>query len=298
MLSTDNLINNKYKINKLIGTGTFGNVYSAYNIRKNELVALKICNNKYKYLLENEAKIYKYLHPCVYIPKIKWYGNYESLNYLSLELLGLNLDNIKKKLNTFSFQTILQLGYQMINIIKCIHDKNILHRDIKPENFALDLKHGKKLYLIDFGLSKVYKENNNNNNSSKSIVGTLRYASLYIHNKMMYSKRDDLISLGYLLIYLFKGELPWQNIKASNYEEKVLLIKKHKESLSIKKLCCNTNNVMNLYLNYCYRLDINENPDYNTLIKLFENKYNKLYDNINNIYYDWNKDLDLDLYNY
>ena len=74
---------------------------------------------------------------------------------MSLELLGLNLSNIKNKLYTFSFQTILQLGFQMINILEFIHNKEVLHRDIKPENFALDLKQGKKLYLIDFGLAKI-----------------------------------------------------------------------------------------------------------------------------------------------
>ena len=72
-----------------------------------------------------------------------------------------------------------------------------------------------------------------------------------------------MIALGNLLIYLFKGELPWQNIKHYNNEEKFKNIKKCKETITIKRLCYNTNNVMNLYLNYCYSLKLDETPNYN-----------------------------------
>jgi serine/threonine protein kinase len=180
----------------------------------------------------------------------------------------------------------------MIHIIKFIHNKNVLYRDIKPENFAFDSIHGKKLYLIDFGLSIFVDKDYINSKKTQTLIGTLRYCSLNIHNKIIYSKRDDLISIGYLLIYLFKGELPWQNVKSNNKQDKINNIKYLKEIISIKQLSSNTYNVLNYYLNYCYNLNINDTPDYTFLLKIFNNKYQNLYGNIINTHYDWNENVE------
>ena len=69
------------------------------------------------------------------------------------------------------------------------------------------------VYLIDYGLSKKYRDNKTQQHilykESKKLIGTARYSSINSHLCIEQSRRDDLESLGYLLVYLLKGGLPW-----------------------------------------------------------------------------------------
>lgn len=86
----------------------------------------------------------------------------------------------------------------------------MVHRDLKPENILIG-KAGDadKLYLVDFGISKFYKDKDGLHiglNKKKPFVGTSRYASIAAHNGHELSRKDDLESLGYVLIYLMCGK--------------------------------------------------------------------------------------------
>lgn len=126
--------------------------------------------------------------------------------------------------------------------IEYVHTKNIIHRDIKPENFLIGLKKKEYIiYLIDYGLSKRYRDPKTGEHinyiDGKSLTGTARYASLYTHLGIEQSRRDDLESIGYLLIYFLKGELPWQGLKARTNKERYTKIMEKKIEFIPEILC-------------------------------------------------------------
>lgn len=177
------------------------------------------------------------------IPKVICFGNNKKYNILVLELLGKSLDylfSISSK--KFSVKTTLNIAVQMIERIKTIHNNYHIHRDIKPDNFVMGLENDeKKLFLIDFGLSKKYKSQSKGTHipfkTNKNITGTARYCSINTHDGFEQSRRDDLESIGYVLMYFLRGILPWQGLKVASGEDQYEAIAQKKKSTPLEELC-------------------------------------------------------------
>lgn len=125
----------------------------------------------------------------------------------------------------FSLATTLNIGIQIITRLEQIHRKGFVHRDIKANNFMIGRgDKAKVVYIIDFGLAKRYFDPKTNKHipmkGGKSLVGTARYASVASHEGFEQCRRDDLESLGYLLLYFLRGKLPWQGIQIQSKTEK------------------------------------------------------------------------------
>jgi len=213
------IISNKYKLLKKIGSGSFGSIFEGINIRTNEKVAIKIelISDELK-LLKHESNIYRLLTNVDGVPKIKWYGKDTLYYYMVIDLFGDSLQELLDKSTKLPLKIVLQIGINILNILMKIHDNGFIHRDIKPENFLLTINKPTKVYLIDFGISKPYLINNQHidfKNKNK-FVGTLNFASINTHNFYEQSRRDDLESLAYMLIYFFLGELDWINNENKN----------------------------------------------------------------------------------
>lgn len=177
----------------------------------------------------------------------------------------------------------------MIEIIGRIHDAGIVHRDIKPENFMLsgggsDVGSGvgddKRLHIIDFGLSRFYMKGDKHiaNTCDKSIVGTMRYISTHIHDGDVYSRRDDIISIIYVAIYLVKGKLPWMGLVLNKGDartkEELVYIKK--VTTTSTELCEGIPYLFQKILDYSYSLGFEDKPDYSYMMRQCKN-YLKLY---------------------
>jgi serine/threonine protein kinase len=169
----------------------------------------------------------------------------------------------------------------MLQIINRVHDAGVVHRDIKPENFMFSIetkKDGdveKKLNIIDFGLSRFYMKGDKHvtNTYNKTIVGTLRYISKNVHNGEVYSRRDDIISIMYVVIYLLKGKLNWSGIVAKNGDKRTKeeLVYDKKIKTTSHELCAGLPHLYQKLIDYAYKLEFEEKPDYLYMIRQCKN---------------------------
>lgn len=220
----------KYKIIKQIGKGTFSSVFMGKHYLTNENVAIKIENIENENTLNHEGKILLYLSNLSCIPTIRSFGiEDKKYRFLVLDYYEKTLEQFikenKQKLNN-NQQTIL--FNKIADIIKIIHNKQIIHRDIKPANFMLyktdfnnieDLK----LVIIDFGLATIFNKNIEKKEhfikEQHSIVGTPKYISTFIHKGYKPTNIDDFISVCYIGLFIFRnGKLSWDNFE-NNYNE-------------------------------------------------------------------------------
>ena len=289
----DKILFNKYKLLKKIGKGSFGNIYLSKEKDTNEYYAIKIENkNTLINFLVNEANMLLYLN-CPKTPSIKSFGYTNNYNYLIMELLGKSLEDIFENIlqkKPMSLRCVCNLGYQMIDILEFIHNKNVIHRDIKPDNFLMSNGDNKYLYLLDFGLAKKFRENDNSKHfpfiKGKKLTGTARYASVNALNGDTQSRRDDLESVGYVLLYFLKWKLPWQSLMIKNKEERYHKIMEIKRDISTCELCQGCPEEFQKYFDYVRKLEYEEDPDYNMIKSLFINILEKNEFKFD-YYYDW-----------
>jgi len=285
---------NKFKLLEKIGEGSFGSVYKAESIYSHKLYAVKLELIKESNILEEEALFMTSIN-CKRIPKIKLFGYSGPYMVLVMELLGPSLDKILNSLpdKKMSIRCVCNIAYQMISIFEFIHNHDIIHRDIKPANINIGIGDNSKfLFLIDFGLCKKFRSSSTKNHypfeQGKNLVGNARYSSINALEGKTLSRRDDLESLGYILIYLCLGSLPWQGKISNSKEDKFYKIREIKKNISPFKLCQGLPPQFEEYIKYVRNLGYEENPDYSYLKDLFitilkNNNWEVDY------YYDWDK---------
>jgi serine/threonine protein kinase len=211
-----------YKIEKLIGSGSYGEVYLANDIGTTNYVAIKIENpNDQNKSMENEISILKKINGSLYFPQLYNYGEINNRKYFIMELLGSSLSKMRRELDDshYTLYTSLRIAYEMLKCIQCLHKYGYIHRDIKPANFLIRPNIQKPLCLIDFGLAEdLYDKNTHRHKPLErnvNFTGSRRYASVNAHEHISLSRRDDLMSWFYSFVELYVGSLPWSESKNS-----------------------------------------------------------------------------------
>ena len=307
------ILNGIYRIIKMVGCGAFGEIHLAYDVNMKALRAIKfeMANHKNpqlkheysvleqlnKHDLNNNSQPTNVVGSDTFtgVPKVYYFDRLEhKYNFMVMEFLGPSLgDLFQLKERNFGLETVLMLTIQILTRIEYIHEKGFLHRDIKPENFVIGLNEKSNMvYLIDYGLSKRYKDKNSGQHipyrENKQLVGTVRYASINAHLGIEQSRRDDLEGIGYVLVYFYLGRLPWQN-KTDKGKPLTQKITEKKLTTPPELLCKKMPREFSYYFHYCKNLKFEDRPDYNSLKCMFAELLSsrmKIH-NIKELVYDW-----------
>jgi serine/threonine protein kinase len=302
----------QYKITShIIGKGSFGIVKLGLDQANKKLVAIKTeTKGKNKSLLTHEYNIIKSCsQSCgrsggtggggtggsggTGIIQSRHFWEDKDNYYLVLDLMGPSLDSLHKLCSrSFSLRTTLALATQMLDLIHFYHKHDIVHRDIKPSNFLMNYSVPHTyVALIDFGLAKRYRVNGKHIPfaTGSPQVGSLRYMSKHVHSSIEPSCRDDLYSLGYCIIFMFTGLLPWQNATITKMEKAerkqyVAKLKRETSNNDLVRNCkcleciragparpaCCFSGVMLDYFNYLDQLEYDTIIDYDHIRAMFE----------------------------
>ena len=292
-LKENKFIFKKFKPLKKIGSGTYGNVYSVIRLKDKAMFAMKTekANIQFK-MLETEAYHLFLLQGGVGIPKFISYGIKKNYNILIETLLDKNLyDIFIEKNRKCSVIDTCFIALQILDRLKWIHSKDLIYRDVKPSNFLIGIKDPNIIYVVDFGLCKKYRSSKTGKHilpkKTGKFYGTLKYASSNVIKGKEPSRRDDLISLGYMLIYLLKRELPWQITKEVLIKERFMNLIYSKEKDGDGKLFENIPEGLKEYIQYTKKLKFEEDPDYSYMSSFFINILLKINMNYRTLTFSW-----------
>ncbi|GJV26430.1 casein kinase 1-like protein HD16 [Tanacetum coccineum] len=276
-----------YKTERKLGKGGFGQVYVGKRVSGGfgrtgpdaVEVALKFEHRNSKgcnYGPPYEWQVYSTLNGCYGIPYVHYKGRQGDFYILVMDMLGPSLWDVWNSLGqSMSPSMVACIAVESISILEKLHSKGFVHGDVKPENFLLGQPGSpdeKKLYLIDLGLASKWKDSTSSQHVEYDqrpdiFRGTIRYASVHAHLGRTGSRRDDLESLAYTLIFLIKGRLPWQGYQGDN---KSFLVCKKKMATSPELMCCFCPAPFKHFLEAVTNLKFDEEPNYSKLISLFE----------------------------
>ena len=288
----EELIFNKYKILQEIGKGAFGRVYCVQKISSKETFAMKT-----ELLTSTDKNLEKEAYNLLLlqgfgIPKIITYGRNKTHNILIEELLGNSLGYIFVQKNSECLiSDICMIGMQLLDRLKWIHSKNVIYRDIKPENILIGKKDPNVIYLIDFGLCKKYRSSKTEKHilpkATKFFSGNMKFASYNALIGKEQSRRDDLIPLGYVLIFLAKKNLPWKYEGRCFDNGKYIELIKNKRTNGNGSLFYDIPDELKEYIKYTINLKFEQEPDYEYLKSLLGKVLLRNNLDIKKIYFSW-----------
>ncbi|CAD8186793.1 unnamed protein product [Paramecium pentaurelia] len=269
------------------GQGSFGEIYKIYNTITKTLHACKVefkdtLQQNQQSLLVKEYNTLVQLKGIQYIPEPYQLVQQQEYKLIMMPYYGSgNLEELRKKQlhEKFSETCIIRLAYCIISAIESVQERKFIHRDIKPENFLVgSCGDHHNVYLIDFGLAKPYMDAQGMHipkAENKGMVGTARYTSINSHLGSEQSRRDDLEAMCYVLMYLYNGQLPWQNLSCQTRQEKFLKILEAKQKLAIGQLEINIPTVLKQIYDHSKGLRFDEQPNYTKMKELCKEGFNK-----------------------
>lgn len=285
------LINNVWSVGRKIGAGSYGMVCLATHAKTKKVAAVKLEQIRPGNILRNEYEILNSFAGKPGFPEVYYYGTYRKVfNCMVMQMLGRSLEATFEKCGRhFTIKALVFLVTQLIRRFQTIHSMRIVYRDVKPENFLLG-QNSNRVHVIDFGLSKYYANERGEHvslRSTREIIGTSRYMSINAHKCQEASRRDDMESLAYVMVYFMRGSLPWSGLKLNSFSAHNQRIMELKRDISPEVLCKGYPEEFLNFYKQVRSLSFTEKPDYQGMVNMFKHIYRKL-DITNDGKYDWN----------
>uniref|UniRef100_A0A7N0ZXA8 non-specific serine/threonine protein kinase n=1 Tax=Kalanchoe fedtschenkoi TaxID=63787 RepID=A0A7N0ZXA8_KALFE len=278
-----------YVVERKLGKGGFGQVYVGRRVSVGNAsertgpgaieVALKFehrsskgCGHGPPY----EWQVYNTLGGSHGVPQVYYKGSQGDFYIMVMDMLGPSLWDVwNNNSHSMSVEMVSCIAVEAISILEKLHSRGYVHGDVKPENFLLGppgTADEKKLFLVDLGLASRWKESYTDRHVDYDqrpdvFRGTVRYASVHAHLGRTSSRRDDLESLAYTLVFLLRGRLPWQGYQGEN---KGFLVCKKKMGTSPEALCCFCPQPFRQFVEHVVNLKFDEQPDYAKYVSLFD----------------------------
>jgi casein kinase 1 len=269
----------QWQLDRKISSGSFGEIFSGENLFTKERVAIKLEPIASKLgFVAKEAKLLKTLNSAPGFPKLKWFGQKSGFNVLIIDLLGPTLQDLFNALNKkLSVKSVLMIADQLLTRIQTLHSYDHLHRDIKPENLLIGRNQfANMVYVIDLGLAKKFRNSNKEHiamSTGRGFTGNQRFCSKSAVMGIEQGRRDDLEAIGYVLIYLLKGALPWDGIKERAKSKKMKELISRKANCSIENLCEGIPKIFLEYMQYVSSLTFAAKPDYSYVKRMFREEF-------------------------
>ena len=204
------LLDGRYEILEVIGTGGMAVVYKARCHRLNRLVAIKILKDdlsqdeefRRRFHAESQA-VAMLSHPN--IMSVYDVSTSDEADYIVMELIdGITLKQYMEKKGTLNWKETLHFSIQIAKALEHAHSRGIVHRDIKPHNVMV-LKNG-SIKVTDFGIARIMS---NNNTLTKEALGSVHYISPEQAKGGRVDNRSDLYSLGVVMYEMMTGRAPY-----------------------------------------------------------------------------------------
>ncbi|CAD5179033.1 unnamed protein product [Musa acuminata subsp. malaccensis] len=277
-----------YKVERKLGKGGFGQVYVGRHISPtnandtttgSNAVALKFEHRNSKgcnYGPPYEWQVYNTLGGIHGMPRVHYKGRQGDYYVMIMDMLGPSLWDVwNNNSHTMSVEMVACIAIEALSILEKMHSKGYVHGDVKPENFLLGppgTSEEKKLFLVDLELATKWKDSSTSlhieyDQRPDVFRGTVRYASVHAHLGRTASRRDDIESLAYTLVFLLRGCLPWQGYQGEN---KGFHVCKKKMATSSEALCCFCPLPFKQFVEYVVNLKFDEEPNYAKCISLFD----------------------------
>ncbi|KAJ0612331.1 putative protein kinase CK1-CK1-Pl family [Helianthus annuus] len=272
-----------YKVERKLGKGGFGQVFVGRRVSVSgpgaTEVAIKFEHKNSKgcsYGPPYEWQVYNTLGGSHGVPRVHYKGKQGDYYVMVMDMLGPSLWDVwNSSGQTMSSEMVACVAVESLSILEKMHFRGYVHGDVKPENFLLgqpSTPQEKRLFLVDLGLATKWREGAGGQHVEYDqrpdmFRGTVRYASVHAHLGRTASRRDDLESLAYTLVFLHRGRLPWQGYQGDN---KSYLVCKKKMTTSTDALCEHCPAPLKQFLDVVVNMKFDEEPNYSKLISLFE----------------------------
>jgi serine/threonine protein kinase len=289
------ILNSKYRVKNFIGSGGFGTVYSGRDVTENTEVAIKIQTDPAgSTQILNECSAYEQINGATGFPYVHEVGCENDRHFIVMELLGPPISRLfSDNSHIFSMSTVLMLADQMLARVEYLHQKGLLHRDIKPSNFLMGLNSSSnEVYLIDFGLATPFGSEGPpvDFGAGTGFLGTPCYASINVQSGVAPSRRDDLESLGYVLVHLATGSLPWRDYANDHTKGSFTAILETKIDVPIAELCAGLPREFQVYMESVRGLAFEHVPDYAGYRRMFRGLF-EAKGFVFDYRYDWEKNV-------